>query len=781
MPASGTIEGIFSGLNTTDIINSIIKVERAPAYLMEAEQSLNTNIITTLKSLQAKIYAVQSRAQQLAYKAAFQKTNVTVSDDQYLTASASGQVATGSFDFRVLSVARNHQIASQGFSADDINALGTGTIQIGVGSASMQTLTIDASNNTLTGIKDAINNANLGVTAAILNDGSSGNQYRLVITADKTGLSNDINIVSDLAGGPDFNFDTASFDAPESLYMDSGSTSQISLGASAAYSGSSNKNYTFTVQGTGPQTVGTDNITLDWTDGTNSGSIVVTQADFETELVGAGAEGLKLSFSTGELNGGDTFQVQTFAPLLQEASNAAIAYGASGGGGSPITVVSQNNKFQNVVAGLTLEVKQETPAGEHVTVTTDPDIESIRGSIQGLLDAYNDANKFIDDQNKYDAEKKQGGILLGDSIIQQMQYSLRGMMSSTVNSDSDRYRQLSSIGIRTGIDGQLSVKDSSRLDEALREDLDEVVSFFTDSGYTSGGGLEFVSSSSTTKEGDNYNVNVTQAATQGTYVGATITDPGSTPLVLDSTNNRVRLRVNGKLSNDIVLAAKTYDSVSELVNELQQRIDGDSRIGSLGIEVTWVDMGSGQGRLELTSSTYGAKSAVLIDTTVSNSGTALIGLDHGVATTGVDVKGTIDGEEAVGAGQYLTGKSDSKTVAGLKVKVTLTADQLGSDPEGSVTLSKGMASKLSSLLDGLTATGNGLLDTRIKSYTNQNTNLAERITEFDARLASRRERLTKQYQAMEDALAKLNSTGDYITSWASTLASNWGSSSSSSS
>ena len=45
---------------------------------------------------------------------------------------------------------------------------------------------------------------------------------------------------------------------------------------------------------------------------------------------------------------------------------------------------------------------------------------------------------------------------------------------------------------------------------------------------------------------------------------------------------------------------------------------------------------------------------------------------------------------------------------------------------------------------------------------------------------SRNERLVKQYQAMEDAMAKLSSTGDYISSWASTLAANWGNTSSNS-
>jgi flagellar hook-associated protein 2 len=770
---SGTIDGIISGLNTTEIIDAIMQYERRPAALMEADQAEKTNIITTLKALQAKIFAAQSKAQQLSYKTTFQKATISVSDESYLTATANGRVATGTYDLQVRSVARNHQIASQGFSAEDIAAFGTGEIQIAVGGMSPRTITIDAGNNTLTGIKDAINNARIGVTATIINDGSTSNPYRLILSADKTGLSNRISITSDLTGGPDFNFSTASFDAPEAVLMSTASSSQISLGATAAFTGSVNKTYTFTVQGTGSQVLGTDNITLDWTDGTNSGSIIVTQADFEVELVGAGADGLKLSFSSGELNGGDIFQVQTFAPLLQQASNAMIAFGSTGGSGSPITVVSETNRFQNVIAGVTLDVKDETADGEFVTVTTGIDVNAIKQSIQGFLDAYNDVNKFIDDQNKYDQKTQVGGVLLGDRVIQTMQYSLRGVMSSRVNSESERYRYLSSIGIRTGLDGQLTIRDSSRLEEALREDLDEVISLFTDSGYASTGAIEFVSSSPDTREGDDYSVDITRAATRGRYTGVDIADPGVTPLVLDSSNNRLRIRVNGKLSDDIILSARSYDTVAELVNELQLRIDSDIRIGSAGVEVSWVDSGSGEGHLELTSAMYGSKSLVAVDTTVSNGVASIIGLSSGVAATGQDVAGTINGEEAIGSGQNLTGAADNATTAGLKLKVTLTEDQIISGAEGTITLAKGMASKLNARFDSLTAKDEGLLDSRIKSYENQVENLTERIAEFDARLVSRRQRLLEQFQRMEDLLAQLSAQGDYITSQVENFNANW--------
>ncbi len=773
MPGAGSIDGIVSGLDTTGIVDAIIEFERRPAFYMEVDQAEKTNIVSTLKALQAKVFAFQSKAQTLTYKASFEKSTVSVTDESYLTATASGRVGVGSYDLRVNSVARNHQIASQGFDADELNAFGTGTIEIGVGDASPQTITIDASNNNMTSIKDAINDAKVGVTASIINDGSSSNPYRLILSADSTGLSNDIEITSNLTGGSDFNYATTSFDAPENLVADSGSSSLISLGASAGYTGSVNKTYTFTVQGTGSQTIGTDPITVDWSDGTNSGSIVVTQADFETDLVGAGADGLKLSFGAGEMNAGDIFQVQTFAPLLQESANAEIQFGSTGGSGSPITVVSENNTFGDVIAGVSLDIKNDTPEGEWVTVTTDMDVSGIKQGIQGFIDAFNDISSFIDDQNTYTAETGESGLLLGDSIIQTMQSRLRSLLSTEVNTESDQYKYLSSIGIRTGADGSLSIKDSSRLEEALMDNLDDVIALFTDSGYGSSNAIELVTASVDAREGEDYAVDITQAAAQGFYAGANITDPGSSSLVLDSTNNRLTVTVNGRESEEIILTAKSYDSSAELINELQVRIDNDRTIGSTGLTASWVDDGGGTGHVVLTSDAYGKTSNVAVSTSQSNNAAISLGLATGTATDGLDVEGTINGEEAQGAGQYLTGNGDNETTAGLKLKITLEGSQVDSSVEGSITLAKGIASKMNVMLTNLTKSQTGLLDSRISSYQNQVDNLADRVADFDERLVLRRERLLLQFQRMEEVLGQLGSVGDYITTQTTNMNANW--------
>ena len=57
-------------------------------------------------------------------------------------------------------------------------------------------ITIDSSNNSLQGIRDAINKAGLGVTATIVADGSA-EPNRLVLTSDKTGAASSMKITVD--------------------------------------------------------------------------------------------------------------------------------------------------------------------------------------------------------------------------------------------------------------------------------------------------------------------------------------------------------------------------------------------------------------------------------------------------------------------------------------------------------------------------------------------------------------------------------------------------------
>ncbi len=762
MPGSQSIQGIISNLDTNSIIDAIIKSERLPATFLEQDKALKTQQVAAYQAIAAKFLALKTSVASLMRSGSFDLANINVSDDTVLAATADGQIKSGTYKLRVISLAGNHQMATQGFDSATSNTLGTGSISISVGDSSPTTLTISDGQNSLIGIKNAINNAGIGVTASIINDGTSSKPYRLLLTSDKTGAKNKIKVNVALTGGESIDLTGSSFDNPEESSFSSSSTANVSLGSTAVYSGNQNKNYTFTVAGNGVQTIGSDNITLNWTDGTNSGSIVVNQADTEYELTGTGSEGLKLSFSTGDLTAGDTFQVNTFAPLLQTASDAQIAIGAeSSANGSPIIVNSSSNTFEDIIPGLRLDIKKLSDPGTSVTIKTDVDVTGIKNMVTGFIDKYNDAMKFIDDQNTYNQDTKESGVLFSDYSLQVMQSSLRQAATSIVKGLDKQFNSLASIGIRSDSNGRLSVVDSSKLAEVIQQNPEEFVKIFTDSGSTSSPYMEFVSAGSKTVPGENYEVNITQAATHGYLQAAAINNPNATPLTIDDSNNTLKFRIDGIVSNEIVLSSRTYNSGEELANELQTRINADSKIGNRGLTVEWVDLGN-SGYLKLTANSYGSSSKVEIMTSITNTAFNVLGLSQGLSRYGNNVEGTINGEAATGSGQVLTGNEKNATTAGLKIKITLGEHDLIDGSDGTISLNKGIASLLDKSLDNMTKSIDGTIARRVTSLNNQITDLDAQIKAIDDRLTKRREDLYLQYQAMETALQSYQSESTYL-------------------
>jgi flagellar hook-associated protein 2 len=364
-------------------------------------------------------------------------------------------------------------------------------------------------------------------------------------------------------------------------------------------------------------------------------------------------------------------------------------------------------------------------------------------------------------------------VLFGDRTLQIIQNSIRRSFGSKIDGIDSKYNQMAGVGIRTGANGALSVKDSAALQTALEADLDGVIRLLTNSGATDSTFIEFVSSTADTAEGEDYKVDITQAATHGAYRGGGIADPATTPLTLTAANNKLKFTIDGILSNEIALSERAYNSSDELIRELQEKIDNDAKIGSRGLTAAWVSTGTGTGYVELTGSTYGSSSSVGIVTSITNSALTTLGLTSGTAVAGKDVAGTINGEAATGSGQTLTGKDGNATTDGLKLKITATEDQVGITVEGTVTITKGVAARLGDLLDSYTASGDGLFDRRIRAYQNQIDNLQERIAEFDERLVLRRESLEKKWLAMEEALGQLNSQSSYLTGQLASMNANW--------
>jgi flagellar hook-associated protein 2 len=126
----------------------------------------------------------------LSSAAANTGSNTTVTAGVTLSSADGSQIEIG-----------GNNPAAAGLAAGSAGSfIGAGFVQDGAQASG--TVTLDTKDQTLQGVRDAINKANIGVTATIVSDGSN-NPYHLVISSNKTGEKSSMKISVDGAdGGP---------------------------------------------------------------------------------------------------------------------------------------------------------------------------------------------------------------------------------------------------------------------------------------------------------------------------------------------------------------------------------------------------------------------------------------------------------------------------------------------------------------------------------------------------------------------------------------------------
>ena len=136
-----------------------------------------------------------------------------------------------------------------------------------------------------------------------------------------------------------------------------------------------------------------------------------------------------------------------------------------------------------------------------------------------------------------------------------------------------------------------------------------------------------------------------------------------------------------------------------------------------------IKVGLSGGALQLTSATYGTSSDVTI---VGGLAVADLGFTSGQTGTGRDVAGSfiVDGktETAIGRGRTLSGDPGNANTGDLQITVSLSPGQIVPGVEGTVTVSRGLASSLDLVLadfldleDGLLSSVDDGFDGQLKS------------------------------------------------------------------
>lgn len=190
--------GVGSGLDIESIVSSLMAIERQPRDAVQQKREALQVQLSAFGKARSVISQLAESIKGFADSKQFGGSISTSSDEAVLTATASPSAGTGQHDVEVLSMAEAHQMSSDPYASQD-SAVGTGAWSFASGGNSFD-VTIDAGNDSLSGLRDAINSAegNTSINASILNvDGGS----RLVLTARETGTANEISASREVPSG----------------------------------------------------------------------------------------------------------------------------------------------------------------------------------------------------------------------------------------------------------------------------------------------------------------------------------------------------------------------------------------------------------------------------------------------------------------------------------------------------------------------------------------------------------------------------------------------------
>ena len=280
------------------------------------------------------------------------------------------------------------------------------------------------------------------------------------------------------------------------------------------------------------------------------------------------------------------------------------------------------------------------------------------------------------------------------------------------------------------------------------------------------------------QDGDTIRINGT------THEGSSIT---STFVVNDVASKTVgdllteiRSTFNGKVSTSVdaegrIVVTDNQVGPSSLTVTLIEENEGGGSLNFGSIDVTdegrfthEITASNKDGRLFLEHTGFGSRNGFSLSQSLDQ-----LGLEEG-DFEGIDVQGSINGEEADGFGRILSGKIGSETVEGLSLRVTLSSEELAETGSelGNVNLIYGVARQLGDTLNFITDEFDGSLKNREGAIDDTIQDLDDQILSMERRIELMRINLVNKFAALEGSLASLQSQGNFLTSQLAGLAAN---------
>lgn len=200
--------GIGSGLDVNSIVSQLMAVERQPLTVLDKKEASYQAKLSAYGNLKSAVSSFQGTVSALNSPSKYTALTATAGDSTILSAKAYSTASPSSHTVEVTQLAQANTLKTTFQATNVTDLVGVGTLTFYAGTydsggntftpnpnSGAQTVTIDSAHNSLAGVRDAINAANINVSASIVNDGTSN---RLMLTAKNSGAANSMKItVSD--------------------------------------------------------------------------------------------------------------------------------------------------------------------------------------------------------------------------------------------------------------------------------------------------------------------------------------------------------------------------------------------------------------------------------------------------------------------------------------------------------------------------------------------------------------------------------------------------------
>mgnify|MGYP000048821233 CR=1 FL=1 len=365
--------GAGSGVDTASLAQNLVNAERVPQEnAINAKITKNEARVSGYSAISYVMSQVQTAFTALKDQSSFSSLTASNSNPAAFSVTTGAYATEGSHDVEVLRVAKYQRSASNGLASatTSLNGGAAMSLRLTVGSTTSPTISLAAGKDTPQDMVDAINAANTGVTAKLVNTGDgSAAPYQVVLS------------------GP--------------------------MGSAGVFS-------------------------------------------------------LAADYGSGTASPGVTFAANN--PNNQSASDAQIKVDG-------VTYTRTSNSINDVVAGVTFNVKATTSTAAALDLTRDT--TAIKDKINTLVTSYNDAVSMLNVvSDPKSTVETYGATLVGDSTVRMVKQQLRSMFVNQSSTPGTAVGAMWQMGLSIDSAGVLSA-DATKLDSALTNNFADVVKTFT--------------------------------------------------------------------------------------------------------------------------------------------------------------------------------------------------------------------------------------------------------------------------------------------------------------